>query len=95
MKVVGCLWVLSGCLADWVGGLLVIACEAAMLMDSSSLGSSILLSTSCMTHSLYLQMCVLVHVQHFHIEQESGGEDLTGAHTGLCDYRAAPLWAVH
>ena len=43
-----------GCLADWVGGLLVIACEAAMLMDSSSLGSSILLSTSCMTYSLYL-----------------------------------------
>ena len=42
------------CLADWVGGLLVIACEAAMLMDSSSLGSSILLSTSCMTYSLYL-----------------------------------------
>ena len=39
----GCLWVLSGCLAGWLGGRLVIACEAAMLMDSNSLGSSILL----------------------------------------------------
>ena len=72
----------SGCLAGWPSGHRLCGCYANGLHLSRD--------SSCMAHWQAARTPALV--QHFHIEQQAG-EELTVAHTGVCDYRAAPLWA--
>ena len=80
------LWCLVPLLAGWVA----VWSSPVRRLLCSSYANGLKLSGeqlhTALMHGAYSHTHTYRHVQHFHIEQASG-EDLTGAHTGLCDYR--------